>query len=382
MPPPLQPTGDHEDLWSDWERSALRISRPPAPHGSSAILDLVQPTQTAADGSTHWAPSGFLSPQPDGTNYFRVLPLAQLSPAARGSLLQGRAGYMDKLLAPATDQLKANPRMADAPGCDAASPGCLLRRQTHVVSPLRPARHLALLVGLDRYEDARIPQLTNPISDAQAIAAALGRHMGYEPRVLPNASKAQVLQELNRLIEESGPNDSVAIFFAGHGTVVRETGEGYWLPSDARADDPSGWLSNADINRALSAIASRQIAVFADSCYSGTLAQNDALLSSGADAPLNVEQMRRMRAVVVMASGGNEPVADGGREGHSVFSWSLLRQLDQARGWVPAARIFGAVRGEVAKELPQTPVYGIAQAAGHEEGADFLFRGGAAPGQP
>jgi len=79
--------------------------------------------------------------------------------------------------------------------------------------------------------------------------------MGYEARVLPNASKAQVLNELNRLIEESGPNDSVALYFAGHGTVVQETGEGYWLPSDARADDSSGWLSNADINRALSAIA-------------------------------------------------------------------------------------------------------------------------------
>ena len=36
---------------------------------------------------------------------------------------------------------------------------------------------------------------------------------------------------------------------------------------------------HADINRALSAITSRQIAVFADSCYAGTLAQGDALLT-------------------------------------------------------------------------------------------------------
>lgn len=344
-------------------------------------MDIVEPTPADTDGATHWEPSGFLSPQPDGTNYLRVLPLAQLPPATRNRLLRERDQYMAALLAPGVGQLRADPRRADAPGCDTAGPGCLLRRQTHAVSPLRPARHTALFIGLDRYQDARIPQLTNPISDAQTIASVLGQRMGYEARVLPDASKAQVLNELNRLIEESGPNDSVALYFAGHGTVVRETGEGYWLPSDARADDSSGWLSNADINRALSAIASRQIAVFADSCYSGTLAQGDALLGAGAEATPDVEQMRHMRAVVVMASGGNEPVADGGRAGHSVFAWSLMRQIEQVRGWVPAARVFGAVRADVARDLPQTPVYGIAQAAGHEEGADFLFQGGVPAGQ-
>lgn len=366
-------------MWSDWEHGSSAIRRIRTPLGSSSyLLDAVQPTPADTDGATRWPAPGFLTPQPDGSQYLRELPVAHMSRAALEGVLRARSDYMDGVLGSATRQLKANPRLADAPGCDSASPGCLLRRQTHVVSSLRPARRMALVIGLDRYQDLRIPQLTNPVSDAQAIARALGQHMGYEARVLPNAGKAQVLQELNRLIEESGPNDSVAIYFAGHGTVVKETGEGYWLPSDARADDPSGWLSNADINRALSAITSRQIAVFADSCYAGTLAQGDALLSSAASTPPDVDRIRQLRAVVVMASGGNEPVADGGRAGHSVFAWSLLRQLDAARGWVAAARIFGAVRGDVERELPQTPVYGIAQAAGHEEGGDFMLQGGSA----
>ncbi|QXL83681.1 caspase family protein [Comamonas sp. NLF-1-9] len=363
-------------MWGDWERAARSIEGPRAPLGSSAyLLDAVQPGPADATGATRWPAPGLLTPQPDGSQYLRVLPVRQMSRDALRDVLRARGDYMDGLLAGATSQLKTNPRLADAPGCDSASPGCLLRRQTHAVSPLRPARRMALVIGLDRYQDLRIPQLANPVSDAQAIARTLGQQMGFEARVLPNAGKAQVLQELNRLIEESGPNDSVALYFAGHGTVVKETGEGYWLPSDARADDPSGWLSNADINRALSAITSRQIAVFADSCYAGTLAQGDALLASaGADAPPDIDRIQRLRAVVVMASGGNEPVADGGRAGHSVFAWSLLRQLDEARGWVAAARIFGAVRSDVERELPQTPVYGVAQAAGHEEGADFLLR--------
>lgn len=89
-----------------------------------------------------------------------------------------------------------------------------------------------------------------------------------------------------------------------------------------------------------------------------------------------MQALLRQRAVTVMASGGNEPVADGGREGHSLFAWSLARQIEGAQGWLPASWAYNAVRDEVTREMPQTPVYGGALSAGHEEGAEYLLRGG------
>src|SRR5690606_18714790 len=85
-PPPPTPgprAGDGQDLWSDWERGSQRINHPATASGSTTIVDIVEPTPADTDGATHWEPSGFLSPQPDGTNYLRVLPLAQLPPATR-----------------------------------------------------------------------------------------------------------------------------------------------------------------------------------------------------------------------------------------------------------------------------------------------------------
>ena len=35
-------------------------------------------------------------------------------------------------------------------------------------------------------------------------------------RVVPNGDKASIVRELNRLITESRPNDSVVVFYAGH----------------------------------------------------------------------------------------------------------------------------------------------------------------------
>ena len=92
----------------------------------------------------------------------------------------------------------------------------------------------------------------------------------------------------------------------------------------------------------------------------------------------SLEDLQRRRAVTVMSSGGDEPVADGGKAGHSVFAWNLLQQLDELQGWASGAQVFAAVRRGVERELPQSPMYGASLAAGHEPGADFLFEGRAA----
>ncbi|URI10759.1 YDG domain-containing protein [Aquincola tertiaricarbonis] len=232
-------------------------------------------------------------------------------------------------------------------------------------------RKLAVLIGTDRYSDSRIPQLDNAARDARAVAAMLQSSLGYETLVIENGSKDTVMRTLNRLATEVGPNDSVVLYYAGHGAVVPTTGEGYWQPADADANRPETWISNADIGRAVERLGATQVALISDSCYSGTLVSDARIRAT--TAALDPTQVLSRRTAVVMSSGGNEPVFDAGKEGHSTFAWNLMRTLQQVPTWQPGGNVFERVRFAVARELPQRPQYGAFSNSGYAAGADYLF---------
>ena len=232
-------------------------------------------------------------------------------------------------------------------------------------------RKVAVVIGNDRYADKTIPQLENAVKDARAIARLLESRLGYETVVLENASKQAVVAALNSLAVELGPNDSAVIYYAGHGELIESTGLGYWQLADSDAKRPESWLSNADIGRLVAQIGASQVALISDSCYSGSLVSDQRIrATSGAADPV---QLLSRKSVVVMSSGGNEPVADAGKQGHSPFAWNLMNNLGQLANWQAGGNVFERVRFAVARELPQRPKYGAYSAAGHQGGGDYLF---------
>jgi hypothetical protein len=76
----------------------------------------------------------------------------------------------------------------------------------------------------------------------------------------------------------------------------------------------------------------------------------------------------------LMASGGNEPVADGGGGRHSIFANALLRGLAQIeKSEFTAGELFrDFVEESVAGRAQQTPEYNPLRNSGHESG-DFVF---------
>ena len=77
---------------------------------------------------------------------------------------------------------------------------------------------------------------------------------------------------------------------------------------------------------------------------------------------------------MVLSSGGEEPVSDEGRNGHSIFAWNLIKTLESLGGVAPGVEVWRTVHGRVTKDYPQEPQYGAVVSAGHAEGGDWLFR--------
>jgi uncharacterized caspase-like protein len=173
------------------------------------------------------------------------------------------------------------------------------------------------------------------------------------------------------LAREVQPADSVLLFYAGHGYLLDDVKMGYWIPVDASVKTAAGGSPTATSRSLLSAIPARQLMLVSDSCFSGTLTAS-RVGGRGGDRRRNRSCSKR--SVLVLSSGGDEPVSDEGKDGHSIFAWNLIKTLQSVGGLTPGAQVWSKVSKGVTSEYPQQPQYGAVVSAGHAEGGDFLFR--------
>ncbi|GKS69054.1 hypothetical protein W03_10580 [Nitrosomonas sp. PY1] len=329
---------------------------------------------------------------------FGRLNLAQMSMTDMQYLINFRREYKEKLFADAIYELEMDPTLSDVLVCSSISKidsdSCRIsdaQRQeikskltekqqrkpkgmhkVRIASLPQIERKVIVLFGIDQYTDKTIPSLENTISDAEAIGQLFADKLGYdEIRIVKNATRADIIRTLNELALELEMNDSVVVYYAGHGFVNEKTRNGYWIPSDASAKDPATWISNTSVSEMLGSIRSRQMVMISDSCYSGAFTREQKLDRS--IQGLKPIDILGRRSVVVMSSGGDEPVADEGRGGHSIFAWFLMQALNGVDSWKVGTKIFEQVQHDVSKSFPQTPQYGASAVAGHEKGGDYLF---------
>ncbi len=374
--------------------SSTPASLPAAAPAGAPAPEAERATAVPASASSTPGPS----PASSGVG-FQAVNFSMMARADVQTLLAARDQFKKQTLAASLAKIEQDPKLADVRPCvdeaEVAGGSCLLTPELRqkiqdrvararaqpghpdhrrVIQAAVPSieRKLAVLIGINQYVDKRIPTLSGSIPDARAIRQLLESRLGYETVIVEDGSREAIVRALNTVALEAGSNDSVIVYYAGHGVVVPVGGvdTGFWLPADGNAEDPSTWLSNADIGRLVSAIGSKQLMLVSDSCYSGTLAGSERVQVDRGAAALD---LLARRAAVVLSSGGNEPVADEGRDGHSVFAWHFMRALENLNDWQVGSSLFERVRAAVVKDFPQTPQYGASRSAGHQGNTDYLF---------
>lgn len=251
-------------------------------------------------------------------------------------------------------------------------------------------KRYALMIANQTYGGATgMPALATPFADVDALAEVLQRRYGFQtlavepdgvelPLILKDAGRAQIETTLFKLSQIAGDADQVLIYYGGHGVFEEITGTAFWVPADAVAGVPPSYLSASGISEALLRFQAGSVIVVSDSCYSGALMRSGDLGSSytevtEADRATMLVRLAEKRSRVLMTSGANEPVADGGGGGHSIFARALLEGLTQAKGPVAARELFDDfVFPMVAGRAAQEPQYRPIAKSGHE-GGDFIF---------
>lgn len=235
--------------------------------------------------------------------------------------------------------------------------------------------YYALVIGINDYPQP-LPKLKTAVNDAKSVGAMLHDRFGFHVTYLldQNATRFNILDALSKYRNTLTENDNLLIYYAGHGYSDRDAEKAYWLPADADSSTSPNRIIADDLTTGVRVLASRHVLIISDSCYSGALTRDaDAPVPSNGQAAF-LARMLRARSRTLMASGGDEPVADSGSNGHSVFAFAVLDALaaEDQPVFTASDLFYRSVRQQVAGRSEQMPQYSIIRNSDHEEG-DFVF---------
>jgi peptidoglycan/xylan/chitin deacetylase (PgdA/CDA1 family)/uncharacterized caspase-like protein len=241
------------------------------------------------------------------------------------------------------------------------------------------ANSWAILVGIDNYQ--KWPKLQYAVRDAEGVGQMLVQKFGFAPeRVITlkneQATRAGILAAFHDRLAHDGlqPHDRVFVFFAGHGATRKlSSGRdlGYIVPWDS---DPNNLATDAipmtEIQNIAESLQAKHELFVMDACYSGL-----GLTRGGANASFLRDNGRRLGRQMLTAGGSDQLVSDGGPNGHSIFTWTLLQGLGgkadlNGDGLITATELAAYVAPAVSSVSQQTPAFGSLPGS---EGGDFVF---------
>ena len=234
-----------------------------------------------------------------------------------------------------------------------------------------PQRY-AIVIGIGNYKDRKIPPLQYTVADAQTMYNVLtsekhGFFLKENVKILINeeASTPNIKKIFRSWLKKRArENDSVIVYFAGHGAT--EAGSSYWVTYDSDIEDLYGTaISNDSISKMLNSIESKTLIAFLDSCYSAaTINRGWHTRSLIEKDPF--EEFKGEGRVVITSSNGKQLSLEIQEYGHGVFTYFLIQGLigkaDQdLDGYITLDEIWDHVKSNVqntAKKfgIHQTPI--------------------------
>jgi uncharacterized caspase-like protein len=138
-----------------------------------------------------------------------------------------------------------------------------------------------LLVGVNEYQDEGLPSLRYPAVDCQGLGEALAKATQGFPNkevIVHNDFAAQpptlerIRESLERIISQTQPQDSIMLYFSGHGMLEPENQEAVLCMSDTRISDLLGTgLPLHELLQMLGTTSANQQLICLDTCHSGDM---------------------------------------------------------------------------------------------------------------
>jgi hypothetical protein len=210
----------------------------------------------------------------------------------------------------------------------------------------------ALVVGVEKYGDNRVPETPGCVQDALQTAEFLKSRYGFAEssvKVLTNAqaTAANVEGEFRRwLVEGTQPGDRVFFLYAGHGSQLSDDNgdeadglDETIAPFDVNPETGAGEIRDDVFDEMIAQLSGRRAVLVFDSCHSGTISRAIPKLNAfprGGGARY-LPRPDQFRELAKPAAGTRE--IGGGAAAYSVAAAPQTRDLKRIGGFLDSSKV-------------------------------------------
>ena len=215
-------------------------------------------------------------------------------------------------------------------------------------------RLFAVIIANEDYQ--REVDVNFAVNDGNTLGEYCRKTLGIPEQnihIVENATLNNILAEVDWItkVAEAYQGEAGLIFYyAGHGIPDESTGDAYLLPVDGYGSNINTGYKLDNLYASLSSAPSRYTYVFLDACFSGAERGGSMIASARGIAIRAKASAPKGNMVVFSAAQGDETAYPYKEKGHGMFTYYLLKKLQESGGDVTLGELSDYVRSEVRKQ--------------------------------
>lgn len=212
----------------------------------------------------------------------------------------------------------------------------------------------AVIIANENYQD--VAKVTNALNDGTIFAEYCKKTLGIPQnniRLVTDATLNNIKRELNwinQVMDVYHGEASIIFYYAGHGIPDESNGSAYLLPVDGIGSYVTTGYSLDELYAELSSKPAKSVVVLLDACFSGAKRDGGMIVSARGVAIKAKQNAPKGNMVVLSAAQGDETAFPYKEKGHGMFTYYLLKKLQESKGDASLGEIVDYVIENVRKQ--------------------------------
>ena len=194
----------------------------------------------------------------------------------------------------------------------------------------------AVIIANENYQT--LSKVPYAINDGEVLEKYLTSAVGLPKnhvKVYKNATVGKMAEAVNymeSLAKAFGDKLNLIFYYAGHGVPDESTKNALILPVDGNPAIPKTCYAVDELIKGLGELRANNVVVLLDACFSGA-SRNDDMLVAARGIKLKTNDVSPVGNMVLLsATQGDETAYPFEKEGHGLFTYFLLKKLQENKG--------------------------------------------------